>query len=104
MRVWRAGLGLYYVPDAVIWHHVAATEKLDSPARCYHRSRSSAAFFAKHTKGLLWLVVIPYRIGSAVRKLTQFIRRGQADCARAYLRGLWDGVRGRRKGLFQASH
>jgi GT2 family glycosyltransferase len=95
LRVRQAGFGLYYVPEAVIWHHVAATEQIGSPSRYYHNSRSSVAFLRKHIKGLRWLAVIPYRLGSAGRTLAKLMRSRRPDCARAYLRGLWDGILGR---------
>jgi hypothetical protein len=100
LRLHKAGIGLYYVPEAVIWHHVAATETIGSPSRSYHNVRSAVAFLKKHVKGLPWLVVIPYRFGSAVCKLAGFVRHRRFDCVRAYLRGVWDGIRDREGTLY----
>jgi hypothetical protein len=100
LRVHKAGISLYYVPEAVIWHHVAATEKADSPSRYYHNSRSSIAFYKKHIMGLRWLAVIPYRLGSAIRTLIELVCKKEIDCAKAYLQGVWDGMRGREGMLY----
>ncbi len=92
---WRLNETIMIVPNARMWHRGAATiGGYDSADERYHMALSSVLFFRKHTNGCRWLVVIPFRVFSALRTSWRLLRQ-QRDKAilSAYWRGLWDGVR-----------
>jgi len=93
LRARKAGFRLLLSPQARIWHKVAASSGgSDSANERYWMARSSVLFFQKHVRGLRWLIVFPYRTGSAIRTTLKLTFRGQTESARAYLRGLRDGL------------
>lgn len=94
LRIRRAGFRILLIPAARMWHKVAMSSGgRDSPAERYWMARSSVLFFLKHVHGLRWLVVLPYRAGSACKTVLRLCLRGRGSAARAYLRGLRDGLR-----------
>lgn len=94
VRVQQAGLQALAVPQASMWHKVATSSGgSDSPIERYHMALSSVQFFRKHVRGWRWLVVGPYRAGSAARTLARLLRHRRWAAARAYGRGLRDGAR-----------
>jgi hypothetical protein len=52
---------------------------------------SSARFFRKHVRGRRWLIVAPYRAGSALKTLARLLAAGRRGAAWACLRGWRDG-------------
>jgi len=96
LRARAAGYKLYYVPTAIVQHHVAASTSTLIPIRYYHKAYSSILFFRKHAQGMRWLIVIPYRLSSATCTVLRLIRQGQLNAIRAYLQGLVDGLKKRR--------
>ncbi|RLC82082.1 MAG: glycosyltransferase family 2 protein [Chloroflexi bacterium] len=93
LRARKAGYRLLLVPQAKMWHKVAASAGgVDSPRVRYYRARSSVWFLRKHMRGLHWLIVIPYRFGSAVKALLYFAAQQRWDLAQSYLQGLRDGL------------
>jgi GT2 family glycosyltransferase len=94
LRVQHAGLRTLVVPRARMWHKVATSSGgSDSPSERYHMAASSARFFRKHARGRQWLAIVPYRAASAMRTLMRLASRRRWGAARAYVRGLWDGMR-----------
>jgi GT2 family glycosyltransferase len=94
LRARAAGYRLMVVPQAVVWHRVAASAGgSDSPDERYHMALSSVRFFRKHTRGWRWAVVAPYRTGSALKTLLRLLAAGRRDSALAYARGLLHGFR-----------
>jgi len=94
LRAQGAGARMYVVPRARMWHKVAVSSGgSDSPGERYHMARSSVQFFAKHVRGWRWLIVVPYRAGSAARTIMRLLAHRRPGAAWAYLRGLRDGVR-----------
>jgi GT2 family glycosyltransferase len=93
LRVQNAGYTLRYVPDACVRHLVEISTSDAPPLRYYYKARSSVRFYRKHVHGLHWAVIIPYRIGSAVKKVVSLVLTRQTAAMRAYVRGLWDGWR-----------
>ena len=93
IRVQQAGYRTLMVPQARMWHKGAASASgdSDSPRIRYYRARSSVWFFRKHVRGLRWLAVIPYRMGSALKTVLRLGRRGRWDGIKAYFQGLRDG-------------
>lgn len=93
LRARAAGCRMLAVPTAKMWHKVAVSSGgSDSPNERYHMARSSVQLFRKHVHGWRWLVVAPYRAGSAMRTSWRLLTRGRRDAFRAYWRGLWDGM------------
>lgn len=92
LRARAAGFRILLAPRARMWHRVALSSGgPDTPAERYWAARSSVQFFRKHVHGLRWLIVAPYRVGSAVKTMIRLLSRGRWRAAWAYLRGLWDG-------------
>ena len=94
LRARQAGYRLLLVPSARMWHKVSASGGgAGSPRERYLMARNSVRFFRKHVQGWRWLVVIPYRLGSAVKTTIRLLYHGRRKSALAYLRGLCDGLR-----------
>ncbi|NOZ05662.1 MAG: glycosyltransferase family 2 protein [Chloroflexi bacterium] len=99
LRARAAGFRLLLVPSAKMWHKVATSSGgSDAPAERYQMARSSVLFFRKHAR--LWQTpfIVPYRTASAVKTVARLLLRRRPDAARAYLRGLRDGLRLRPRG------
>jgi hypothetical protein len=93
LRARQAGFKILLSPQAKVWHKVAVSSGgSDSPNERYWMARSSVLFFSKHVRGLRWLIVLPYRTGSAVKTVLRLALRGRAGSAWAYVRGLRDGL------------
>jgi len=94
LRVQAANQLILLVPQAHMWHHGAASSGgRDSPNERYHMARSSLLYFRKHIRGWQWLIVAPFRLGSTLKTSYRLSRRQQWPALRAYLSGLWDGLR-----------
>ncbi|MGD9099972.1 MAG: glycosyltransferase family 2 protein [Anaerolineae bacterium] len=92
LRARAAGYRLLVAPQARMWHRVAASiGGCDSPGERYHMALSSARFFRKHVRGRRWLIVAPYRAGSALKTLARLLAAGRRGAAWACLRGWRDG-------------
>lgn len=93
LRARQAGFKLLLSPQARVWHKVALSSGgSDSPGERYWMARSSVLFFHKHVHGFRWLIVLPYRVGSAIKTVLRLILHSQGRSAWAYLRGLYDGI------------
>ncbi len=94
LRLRQAGYRLLLVPQAKLWHKVSRSSLgSDSPGERYWMARSSVRFFRKHVRGWRWLVVVPWRAGSALKTTLRLLRRGSFRAAWYYWRGLQDGIR-----------
>jgi GT2 family glycosyltransferase len=93
---WRAraaGWRLIMAPAAHLWHRgVGSSGGAGSPRERYLMARNSVRFFRKHVRGWRWLIVLPYRLGSALRTTATLLGNGQWPSVRAYWRGLRDGL------------
>ena len=93
-RTRQAGYRLLLVPSARMWHKgVGSGGGFDSPRHRYLMARNSVLFFRKHVRSWRWLVVVPYRLGSAVKTTLRLLLRGKPQSVLAYWRGLRDGLR-----------
>jgi GT2 family glycosyltransferase len=93
-RVRKAGFRIIVVPKAKLWHKVSSSSGgSDSPNERYFMARSSVRFFRKHGHGVRMGVIIPYRLGSAIKTTIRLLCAGRFQSTRAYWRGLWDGLR-----------
>lgn len=93
-RIRRAGLRLLLATQARLLHKVSLSSGgSDSPNERYWMARSSVRFFGKHAN--LWQrgLIVPYRLGSALRTSWRLWRNGRGESLRAYWRGLRDGLR-----------
>jgi GT2 family glycosyltransferase len=94
VRARQAGYRLLLVPSARMWHKVSASGGgADSPRERYLMARNSVRFFRKYIRGWKWMIVVPYRLGSAVKTTIRLLWGGRHDSASAYWRGLRDGLR-----------
>jgi GT2 family glycosyltransferase len=93
LRARRAGFRLLLAPQAKVWHKVSISSGgSDSPNERYWMARSSVRFYRQHVRGLHWLIVLPYRTGSAVKMVSRLLWSRRGRSAWAYLRGLRDGL------------
>lgn len=93
LRARQAGFKIMLSPQAKVWHKVAISSGgSGSPNERYWMARSSVLFFSKHVRGLRWLIVLPYRTGSAIKTVLRLVLRRRTESAWAYLCGLRDGL------------
>jgi hypothetical protein len=98
LRGRQAGFRILLAPQAHVWHKVATSSGgTDSPNERYWMARSSVLFFHKHVRGARWSIVLPYRTASAIKTTLRLLCNGKSQAARAYLRGLQDGLAETRK-------
>jgi GT2 family glycosyltransferase len=92
MRARRAGFRLLLVPGAKMWHRVSASGGgAGSPRERYLMARHSVRYFRKYVHGWKWAVVVPYRLGSAIKTTLRLTRQRRFASVTAYWRGLRDG-------------
>jgi len=86
-RVQATGLRLLAVPNAHLWHKVSVSSGgSDSPNERYWMARSSVLFFRKYARRWQWLIVGPYRLGSAVKTTLRLLVRRRFESMRFSLR------------------
>jgi GT2 family glycosyltransferase len=94
VRARQAGYRLLMVPTAKMWHKVSRSSGgFDSPRQRYLMARHSVRFFRKYVHGWRQWVVVPYRLGSAIKTTLRLARRRHFSSIIAYWRGLRDGLR-----------
>ncbi len=92
LRARQANYRLLLAPKAHVWHKIASSSGgLNSPSERYWMARSSVSFFSKHISGFRWFIVIPFRIGSAIRTTFALLINKQPKALKAYFSGLWQG-------------
>ena len=92
VRARRAGFRLLLVPTAKMWHKVSVTSGgINSPSERYLMARHSVRYFRKYVRGWKWVVVVPYRLGSALKTTFRLAREKHFGSIRAYWCGLRDG-------------
>ncbi len=93
LRVREAGFRTLLVPQAKMWHKVArASGGVDTPYERYWMGRSSVLFFRKHVCGWRWLIIFPYRLGSAIKTTIRLAVQRKFTALASYWRGLRDGL------------
>jgi len=93
LRAREGGYRLLLAPQAKIWHRVSASSGgSDTPNERYWMAHSSVRFFCKHTRGWHWMIVVPFRMGSALKLTLRLLSRGNVTATTAYWRGLLDGL------------
>ena len=93
LRIRRAGFRVLLVPGARMWHKVATSSGgADSPGERYGMAKGSVLFFRKHVHGWRWFIVVPFRLGSAVKTTIRLLWHGRESAMIAYWRGLYAGL------------
>lgn len=93
LRVHEAGYRTLLVPQAKVWHKVArASGGVDTPYQRYWMGRSSVLYFRKHVHSWRWLIVGPYRLGSAMKTTVRLLAHRRFAALTAYWHGLYDGL------------
>ena len=94
VRAQQAGYRLLMVPGAKMWHKVSASSGgFDSPRQRYLMARHSVRFFRKYIRGWRWMIVAPYRFGSAIKTTARLLWQRRFQSVAAYWRGLRDGLK-----------
>lgn len=94
-RARLAGYRLRLCPDAHVWHAVSASSGgKENPLARYRLAQSGGRYFRKHGRGSRMLLIIPFRLASAIKTTIQLLAKGRGDVARAYWAGLLAGWRG----------
>jgi GT2 family glycosyltransferase len=93
-RARRAGWRVRLCPAALVRHDVSASSGgRDSPLERYWMAQSSGRYFRKHGRGLRLLLIVPFRLASALKTSLRLLLAGRRDALRAYWLGLWIGWR-----------
>ncbi|WP_157913152.1 glycosyltransferase family 2 protein [Candidatus Promineifilum breve] len=86
-------------PDAHVRHDVSASSGgRDSPMERYYMAESGGRYFRKHGRGPRLLLIVPFRLFSALKMTGHLLLAGKGEALRAYWRGLrvgWMGDGGR---------
>jgi GT2 family glycosyltransferase len=102
MRVSEQGYRLCHVPEAKVWHKVAAsTGGEGSPLEVYYRTWSVFRFLAQHAHGIHRTGLIVLRVGYVLLRATCLWLCGQQKVARFAWLGLRDGLASMSDGAVQ---
>ena len=95
LRLRQAGLRLRLVAGAHLLHRIAFSTggEEDSPLRRYHLAYSSVIFWRRHAHLGSPLLIVLFRLLSAIKMVTRLSLAGRWDVASAYIRGLRNGWR-----------
>lgn len=93
-RARTAGWRIRLQPAAQVLHDVSASSGgRFSPMERYWMAQSSGRYFRKHGRGWRMLLIVPFRLASALKMTARLLLAGKRDALRAYWRGLWIGWR-----------
>jgi GT2 family glycosyltransferase len=93
-RARRAGWRVRLCPAAHVRHDVSASSGgRDSPLERYWMAQSSGRYFRKHGRGPRLLLIVPFRLASALKTTLRLLLAGKRTPLRAYWAGLWIGWR-----------
>ncbi len=93
-RAKAAGWHIRLCPSARVLHDVSASSGgRDSPMERYWMAQSSGRYFRKHGRGPRMLLIVPFRLASAIKMTARLLVTGKRDALRAYWRGLLIGWR-----------
>ncbi len=91
-RARGAGWRIRLCPAAHIHHAVSASSGgRDSPPERYWMAQSSGRYFRKHGRGPRMLLIVPFRLASALKMTARLLLTGRRVALRAYWAGLWAG-------------
>lgn len=93
-RLQSAGYRLRLRPDAHVRHAVSASSGgKETPILRFRLAQSSGRYFRKHGRGARMLLIVPFRLASAIKLTARLLLTGHADVVRAYWAGLLAGWR-----------
>ncbi len=93
-RARTAGWRIRLQPAAQVRHDVSASSGgRFSPLERYWMAQSSGRYFRKHGRGWRMVLIVPFRLASAIKMTARLLLAGKRDALRAYWRGLWIGWR-----------
>ncbi len=93
-RAKAAGWRVRLCPAAHVYHDVSASSGgRDSPMERYWMAQSSGRYFRKHGRGPRLLLIIPFRLASALKMTARLLAQGKHEALRAYWAGLAVGWR-----------
>jgi len=93
-RAKAAGWRVRLCPAAHVLHDVSASSGgRDSPMERYWMAQSSGRYFRKHGRGPRLLLIIPFRLASALKMTARLLAQGKHEALRAYWAGLAVGWR-----------
>ncbi len=93
-RARQAGWRVRLCPAAGVLHDVSASSGgRDSPLERYWMAQSSGRYFRKHGRGPRLLLIVPFRLASALKTSLRLLLAGKPVALRAYWAGLCAGWR-----------
>ena len=93
-RAKTAGWRVRLCPAAHVLHDVSASSGgRDSPMERYWMAQSSGRYFRKHGRGPRLLLIVPFRLASALKMTARLLAQGKHEPLRAYWSGLAVGWR-----------
>jgi len=93
-RARLAGWHIRLAPNAHVHHAVSASSGgAETPVKRYWLAQSSGRYFRKHGRGPRMLLIIPFRLASAIKISLRLLKSGRRDTLRAYWAGLLAGWR-----------
>ncbi len=93
-RARLAGWRIRLSPDAHVLHAVSASSGgAETPVKRYWLAQSSGRYFRKHGRGPRMLLIVPFRLASAIKISLRLLKSGRRDTLRAYWAGLLIGWR-----------
>lgn len=99
IRLRQAGLRLLLVADAHLYHQVSfSSGGQSSPAQLYHQAKSSILFFTQHASEGQPLLILLFRLGSALKKASWLLWQRNFPALLAFSQGLKDGWQSIKKG------
>ena len=97
-RARAAGWRIRLAPEAHVYHDVSASSGgRDSPMERYYMAESGGRYFRKHGRGPRLLLIVPFRLLSALKMTARLLLAGKREALRAYWRGLRAGWTGDRR-------
>lgn len=94
LRLKHSNKKMLLCTNAHAWHNVSISSGgADSPQERYWMAKSSVIYFSKHASLFQLPLIIPYRLGSAIRTTFRLLFQRKYRSVTAYWRGLYDGLR-----------
>jgi len=88
-RIHQSKFEIWMIPRAKIWHDVSASSGgNDSPQERYWMAQSSGRYFRKHSRLWQYVIIIPFRFGSAFKTSVRLAVKTNFRALLAYWYGL----------------
>jgi GT2 family glycosyltransferase len=97
-RAVRSGGEVLYVPTARLWHKVSTSSGGGLTAyKIYHRIRSTLTYFRRYARWYQWFSILPATALRAAGFAIGQMLSGERGRVKALIRGILDGVTGKRR-------